>query len=154
MRIRRARGEDQPALIALWLNLVEYHRRLTPDFPALPGIRDVIASEVRRGAKRDSCRLFVAEDAECLVGFLFAEIESVSPISPEPAPAWIHELWVEPEMRRAGIGGRLLAEAEAFFGSRRVARLSVRVESANAAGLEFWERRGFAERARILERKA
>ena len=30
----------------------------------------------------------------------------------------------------------------------------LRVERANGAGLEFWERRGFVERARILERKA
>ncbi len=113
----------------------------------------MIASEVRRGVLRDSCRLFVAEEGANLVGFLFAEIETVSPVSPEPAPAWIHELWVEPDVRRRGVGARLLGEAEAFFGSRGVARLSVRVESANVAGLEFWARRGFGERARILERK-
>jgi ribosomal protein S18 acetylase RimI-like enzyme len=120
----------------------------------LPGIRDVIAGELRRGVQRDSCRLLVAEDEGRLVGFLFAEVESASPTSPEPPPAWIHEIWVEPDARRRGLGARLLAEAEAFFAARGVARLSVRVESANAAGLEFWQRRGFGERARILERKA
>jgi GNAT superfamily N-acetyltransferase len=113
----------------------------------------VIAGEVRRGVQRDSCRLFVVEEDERLLGFLFAEIETSSAPTPEPPPAWIHELWVVPDARRRGLGARLLEEAEAFFASRGVARLSVRVESANGAGLEFWERRGFAERARILERK-
>jgi GNAT superfamily N-acetyltransferase len=140
-------------VLELWLRLVEYHRRLTPEFPALPGIREVIASEVRRGVQRDSCRLFVADDAARLVGFLFAEVETSNAPTPEPPPAWIHELWVEPEARGAGVGARLLAEAEAFFKERGVARLSVRVESANDVGLEFWGRRGFSERARILERK-
>lgn len=113
----------------------------------------MIASEVRRGARRDSCRLFVAENDVRLLGFVFAEIEGAGPGASDPPPAWIHELWVEPEYRRRGIGGRLLAEAEAFFDARDVSRLSVRVESANRDGLEFWGRRGFAERARILERK-
>jgi GNAT superfamily N-acetyltransferase len=150
--IRRARAEDLPALLELWLGLVDYHRRLTPEFPAMAGIREVIASEIRRGVQRDFCRLYVADEGARLVGFLFAEVESTSSPS-EPPPAWIHELWVEPEARGAGIGARLLREAETFFAERGVARLSVRVESANEVGRSFWARHGFAERARILERK-
>ena len=151
-RIRRARGEDHAALVELWLHLVDYHRQLAPDFPVLPGIREVIAGEVRRGAQRDSCRLFVVEERGQLVGFLFAEIETPTTPSTEPPPAWIHELWLEPEARGRGLGAELLAEADAFFASRGVRRLSVRVETANGAGLEFWSRHGFLERARILER--
>ena len=120
----------------------------------MAGIREVIASEIRRGVQRDSCRLFVAEEEARVVGFLFAEIESSNSAPSEPPPAWIHELWVEPEARGAGTGARLLREAETFFAERGVARLSVRVESANEVGRSFWERHGFAERARILERKA
>ncbi len=153
-RIRRARAEDKPALLDLWLRLVEYHRRLTPEFPAMAGIREVIASEVRRGVQRVSSRLLVADDAARLVGFLFAEVETSNAPTTEPPSAWIHELWVEPERRGSGVGARLLREAETFFAERGVARLSVRVESANEVGRSFWERRGFAERARILERKA
>jgi len=139
-------------VLALWLQLIDHHRRLTQDYPVLPGIRDVIAAEIRRAAARDSCRLFVAELGERLVGFAFAEIEPAAGLSGEPPPAWIHELWVEPEQRGQGVAARLLAESDAFFSSRGVRRVSVRVESSNGAGLDFWTRRGFGERARILER--
>jgi GNAT superfamily N-acetyltransferase len=139
-------------VLALWLNLIDYHRDLSPEYPVMAGIRDVIASEIRRGAARERCRLFVAESDGRLVGFLFAEIEAGAGLGGEPPPGWIHELWVEPEERTRGVAALLLAESDAFFASRGVKRLSVRVESSNGAGLEFWTRLGFAERARILER--
>ena len=139
-------------MLALWLNLVSHHRTLSEDYPVLPGIASVIASEMRRAAARDTCRLLVAELESQLVGFLFAEIEAGAGPGAVPAPAWVHELWVEPLFREQGIAAQLLAESDAFFASRGVSRVSVRVESSNAAALEFWARRGFGERARILER--
>jgi ribosomal protein S18 acetylase RimI-like enzyme len=139
-------------VLALWLNLISHHRALSDDYPVLPGIASVITAELRRAAARDTCRLFVAELDGRLVGFLFAEIEVGAGPSAEPAPAWVHELWVEPAHRAQGIAAQLLAEGDAFFASRGVKRVSVRVESSNAAALEFWSRLGFGERARILER--
>ena len=139
-------------MLALWLNLIAHHRELSPDYPVMPGIASVIASEIGRAAARDLCRLIVAELESRVVAFLFAEVESGAGPSGEPPPAWIHELWVEPEYRAQGIAAELLAESDAFFASRGVKRVSVRVESSNAAGMEFWARLGFGERARILER--
>ena len=55
-------------------------------------------------------------------------------------------------VRSGEVAGQLLAESDAFFAARGVKRVSVRVESSNAPALEFWARRGFGERARILER--
>lgn len=136
----------------LWLNLIEHHRRLTPEYPVLAGIREVITNEIRRGCAREGCRLFVAERAGALIGFLFAEIEAGPGPGGEPPPAWIHELWVEPAERKHGVAAQLLVESDAFFARHGVRRLSVRVESSNAEGLAFWSRRGFGERARILER--
>ena len=131
---------------------MEHHQRLAPDYPVLAGIREVISSEIRRGGSRDNCRLFVAERDGRLVGFLFAEIESGGGPGGEPGTAWVHELWVEPEQRKRGIAALLIAESDAFFRARGVRRISVRVESSNGAGLDFWSRLGFGERARILER--
>ena len=139
-------------MLALWLKLIEHHRELSPEYPVLPGITSVIAREIRRAAARNSCRLIVAEHEDRLVGFLFAEVESGGGSSTESAPAWIHELWVEPEHREQGTAAQLLAESDAFFASRGVGRVSVRVESSNAAACDFWAQQGFGERARILER--
>jgi hypothetical protein len=50
------------------------------------------------------------------------------------------------------VAAQLLAGVDAFLAERGVRRVSVRVEGANEAGQTFWARRGFGERARILER--
>ena len=99
-------------MLALWLNLISHHRALSDDYPVLPGIAAVISSELRRAAARDSCRLFVAELEGELVGFVFAEIEGGAGPGAEPAPAWVHELWVEPDQREQGVAGQLLEEGE------------------------------------------
>ncbi|HTO68688.1 MAG TPA: GNAT family N-acetyltransferase [Myxococcota bacterium] len=150
--IRSARAEDREALVALWLDLVEHHRRLgTADAPA-PSLRAALAEELARGIARERCRVLVAERDGAHVGFLFAEVEPAGRAGEPPAAGWIHELWVVPGERRNGIAAALVREADAFFAARGVRRVSVRVESANADALEYWARRGFVERARVLER--
>jgi len=150
--VRPARAEDHEAILAFWLDLIEHHRRLSPSSPSAPNLREVLANEIRRGTTRARCRLLVADRAGARLGFLFAEVEPVGG-SAELAPTgWIHELWVAPDERRRGVASALVAEADAFFAARGVRRLSVRVESANEEALRYWTRRGFAERARILER--
>ena len=150
--MRAARAEDHEVILAFWLELIEHHRRLAPaDAPAL-SLREVLAQEIRRGLARARCCVLVAERGPTPVGFLFAEVEPGGG-GADPSPlGWIHELWVVPGDRRRGVASALCAEADAFFRARDVRRVSVRVESGNAEALRYWGRRGFADRARILER--
>ena len=150
--MRAARAEDHEVLLAFWLELIEHHRRLAPADAPAPSLREVLAQEIRRGLARARCRVLVAERGERPVGFLFAEVEPGG-AGTEPSPlGWIHELWVVPGERRRGVASALCAEADAFFRARDVRRVSVRVESGNAEALRYWGKRGFADRARILER--
>jgi GNAT superfamily N-acetyltransferase len=137
-------------VLAFWLDLIEHHRRLAPMHAPQANLREVLAREVRRGSSRARCRILIAERSERRVGFLFAEVEPGG--ASEDAAGWVHELWVVPEERGHGVARAMLSEAEAFFSAHAVRRVSVRVESGNAEALRFWGRRGFGDRARILER--
>lgn len=155
--IRPAIAPDRDRIVALWLDLIEHHRRLDPSFPPLPGILRLLQREIRRGLRGGGCLVLVAESDAALLGFLFAEIESGG--SGRPAVAgtadgfgWVHEIYVEPGARLRGVGRALLEHAAEFFSGRGQTRVAVRVESGNPAALRFWERSGFRERARILER--
>jgi len=150
--VRAARVEDREGLLALWLDLVEHHRRLAPQEAPAPSLRSVLAEELARGIARSRCCVQVAERGGARVGFLFAEVEPSGRAGEAPPSGWIHELWVVPEQRRQGVAAALVAAADAFFAARGVTRVSVRVESANADALRYWSRRGFGERARVLER--
>ncbi len=152
-RIRRAAPGDRARLVSLWLDLVAHHRRLDPDYPAVPGIRDALQREIERGLTQPACGMWLAEAADEPVGFLFAEVEATGSPASGGGLAWIHELFVAPEARRRGIASRLVEAALAFFAERGSSRTAVRVESANSEGERFWRARGFGERARILERR-
>lgn len=151
--IRSAGAQDRHELLGLWLDLIEHHRRLDPDYPGLPGVREVLLREISRGLTDPSCQLGLAVPGPR--GFVFCEFEKAPALrsaGPLPASGWIHELYVVPEWRRRGLGGRLVDFATDFLETLGGARLSVRVESGNGPGLAFWERHGFAERERILRR--
>lgn len=148
VRVREATSDDVDNVVGLWIDLIAYHRSLDPDYPSLPSLRETLLAETSRGLRSKQCRVLVAESA---AGFAFTEVDARPGVA---SVGWIHELWVEPESRRRGVGRALVAAAEAFFDEGGGARLSVRVEGANREGLRFWERLGFAERARILERGA
>jgi ribosomal protein S18 acetylase RimI-like enzyme len=150
--VRAARLDDHAAILEFWLDLVEHHRRIAPVYASAPNLREVLAAEIQRGSTRSRCRLLVAERAAQRIGFLFAEVEAGASSDDEAGAGWIHELWVAPEERGRGVASALLAEAGAFFSASGVRRVSVRVESGNADALRYWMRRGFGDRARILER--
>jgi len=131
--------------VALWIDLVQHHRRLDPDYPATPGIRAALGRELDRGLKGAGCRVYVAESDTGLAGFVFAEVE-------DGGIGWIHELFVVEDERRQGLAGRLVDRALLFLGERGAARHSVRVERLNEGGTRFWEAQGFLPRATIFEK--
>ena len=151
--IRVARRADRDAVLALWLDLVAYHRQLDPDYPLPSGLRASLQRELERVLRSPHCSVWVAQEDGELAGFLLAELEARRPSIPSGVRScWIHELFVSPEWRRRGIGRALVQHAEQFFESRGAGRPAVRVVSGNRAALRFWERAGFSEKARILER--
>ncbi len=152
-RVRPAGSRDSEALLGLWLDLVLHHRRLDPDYPSLPGIREALLGEVERGLRAPGCQIWLAEDDGAPVGFLFAELDGPEGGASSGGSGWIHELYVEPDWRRQGLARALVDEASAFFDERGRSRFSVRVESANQEGLSFWRELGLEERARILEKR-
>lgn len=132
---------DRSALRSLWLELIEHHRRLDCEFPPARGIESVLEREIGRAVAGPDVRAFVAdgEDGAAPVGFLLAEIM--------PDAGWIHELFVVPAQRRAGIGRALLSLADRWFETRRVTRRCVRVEQANEEALSFWRAAGYVDDA-------
>jgi ribosomal protein S18 acetylase RimI-like enzyme len=149
--VRPMRAAEAESVLELWIDLVDHHRRLDPSHPGSGGLLPALRRELARALREPDCQVLVAEVERRVCGFLLAEIEHEGKEEAPPG-GWIHELYVDPAWRGRGLGSQLVARAEAFFAERTGSRVCVRVEARNAEGLRFWERRGFAERARILER--
>ena len=154
MEIRSARASDRGAILSLWLDLIEHHRRLDPGYPSLPGARERLLAEIARGLRMNSCCIGMAEAEGKPIGFVFAEVcRSDRPAQAGAGESWIHELYVDPDWRQRGVGDALVKHADAFFRERGVDSLSVRVEVANQDATRFWAARGFRDRARVLTRE-
>lgn len=150
VRIRDARPSDRPALLRLWSELIAHHRDLAPGALRADTSRNGLSEEIDRGTRSESCRVWIAEADGEAVGFLFVEAPA-TPTSALP-PGWIHEAYVRPGHRGAGVGAGLVREGIEWLRSRGVRRVSVRVEAANGEAHRFWVRHGFDDRARVLER--
>lgn len=60
---------------------------------------------------------------------------------------WLYSVGVHPEARRAGIGARLVREAERALAARGCPKVNLQVLAGNEAGMEFWRRAGYAQDA-------
>lgn len=119
-RVRPARAEDCPALVALWRRSCE----AAYDF-LTPGDLDAIEEQVRRLLPAVE-ELWLAEACGRPVGFLGG------------AGNHVDMLFVAPEWFRRGVGTLLLAHARRLHGP-----LTLEVNEDNPAGLAFYRAQGF-----------
>jgi ribosomal protein S18 acetylase RimI-like enzyme len=66
---------------------------------------------------------------------------------------WVSDLWVRKDVRRIGVGGRLLAEAEREIRSRGHETFRLRVVKSNIRAVHFYETQGWRVRREFPHEK-
>lgn len=142
--IRAAQAGDVPAILPLVAKICALHESWDP---ARFGMRaDVVKMYERWLPERASdpkSVLLVAESAGRIVGYIVGSTEKTIPIYALSEIGYLHDLWVEPEMRGRGVGSRLVDAAVEKF--RAIGVRQVRGETAqkNEAARRLVERLGF-----------
>jgi ribosomal protein S18 acetylase RimI-like enzyme len=131
--IRPYRDDDLGAVIALW-------RDCDLTRPWNPPERDIAFC---RGSGHGA--IFIAEAAEKLIGTVMTGHDGHR--------GWIYYLAVDPACRRAGLGARLVAHAEAWLGDRGVPKVMLLIRETNTAVRGFYEGLGYGEEPRLLMTK-
>jgi GNAT superfamily N-acetyltransferase len=123
--IRPATADDVPGVLPMVRAICDLHQRHDPQrFKVRPDVLERYAKWLPERAADPRSVFLVAEQhagtdapaqaaparARTLVGFTVGTIEPEVPIFWVPECGWIHDLWVEPEQRRAGVA-RALAQA-------------------------------------------
>ncbi|MFH1978174.1 MAG: GNAT family N-acetyltransferase [Candidatus Aenigmatarchaeota archaeon] len=65
----------------------------------------------------------------------------------------IDNVFVKGEYRRAGIGKKMMEEAEKYFKKKKIDKMRVKVTLTNIASLNLCKKLGFEEKRLILEKK-
>ncbi|MHC4715164.1 MAG: GNAT family N-acetyltransferase [Planctomycetota bacterium] len=142
--IRPAVSGDLPAIGALWLEMMEYHRALDPHFVAAPDGEEKWLEHVAGKLDDEKWWLAVAEKDGVLVAYCTACEQELAPVFLNRRIGFISDLAVTAACRRSGIGKRLTQAALDRFASRGIARVEVNVATTNPVSTAFWRKMGFA----------
>lgn len=89
--------------------------------------------------ERGGRRIWVAEAAGTLVGFVTAQQWAPLPIFAASEEVYVDELYVVPASRKQGVGRLLIGTVEAWGTELGAGRLRLGVLASNAGGQRFWE---------------
>ena len=143
--IRRAKARDMAFIVELWKKLAREMADCDERY-ALRSEAEIIWAKWAGERLRDqaSCVL-VAEAGADYVGYLLGHIGEAQPIFKQRTYAVITDVFVDPELRRKGIGRRLVEEAVSFFKSREISHVRASVLVKNETARPFWQKLGFGD---------
>src|SRR5262249_10455275 len=104
---------------------------------------EVYMSRMREETESGRAAVFVADEGDRIVGFVFAGVEDESWNEMRDAAGFVHDLIVDESHRRAGIGSALVHAALDWFGARGIARIMVWTAPPNVAAQRLFDRLGF-----------
>jgi ribosomal protein S18 acetylase RimI-like enzyme len=158
--IDRGGVDDVPALRDLWLELHHHHADVAPQSGEF--VDDETSWRVRSASYREwlaDPRSFVllARAGDRLVGYALVRVMEAGP---DLADSWrvpdviaeIETMLVTTEVRRAGLGSRLLDEIDAELERQGITEVIVGLMPGNDGAQRLYERRGFQRRWLVLAR--
>lgn len=153
MDIRRAGQEDVPGLQRLWIEFMDHHSRLDPDYTRRDDAVTNWSTYLESKFDDESAAVFVAADEKRLLGYIGALVRAYPPVYTLQTYGYIEEIAVTRRFRRQGIGSGLWSAAERWLLSRGVERIKVAIDVANPESRGFFRSRGFVENTETLIRR-
>ena len=139
--IRRADKNDDPAILGLWAQLIQYHRSIEAfrsqrwQIPPEEAIRPPLTAAWEQPGTRAA---FVAEAEGKVLGFVYTELKEGG-----HCPANINALFVQADGRSGGAGQGLLDAALDWCRSHGASEVSLDCIWPNDLARRFYEKRGF-----------
>jgi ribosomal protein S18 acetylase RimI-like enzyme len=145
MRVRQAKPEDVPELVALFEELDQMQRDWRV-FTPRPGFYDEVGKSYSAAMRRDREVVLVAEDDDGeVVGMAYGEVNVPSRFSDERALE-LSGVVVRSGYRGKGAGRELVREAARFASAHGVPWVTLKTFAPNEGSMEFWRGLGFTPR--------
>ena len=143
VKIREAVMEDVPAIVEIWKELMDFHKRLDAIFSRSAtghkGFAEFLTSNMEN---EDSCVL-VAADGEHIVGYCQATISKYPPVLVREKYVEIFDMAVTEKYQRLGIGRMIIDVLRRWYADKDVDRIELKYLTANKSAEEFWTKMGF-----------
>ena len=141
--VRKAIEEDVPALVELWIEMMDLHRELDLFFSRTATGHERWAELVTGHMSKEKSCVFVAECRGRVAGYCAAFIEENPAVIETVQYGSFQELSVSSKYRRRGVGAELVKAMLQWFRERKIERVEVRVAVHNELSTAFWRKMGF-----------
>ena len=142
--IRRATDDDIGAIVELWKEMMDFHKRRDRFFTRLEKGHDKFAEFMRTNISDGDRCVLIAQKGDEILGYCQAIIEKHPPVLKTVEYGRISDLAIASSCRRMGIGKRLFKEAEKWFSAKGIKRIDVRIAVTNEISTRFWRKIGFS----------
>jgi ribosomal protein S18 acetylase RimI-like enzyme len=139
-----------PAVLGLWRQMMEHHRRLDARFATSPHGPQAFEGYVRKCLRSRSCRVLVAEEEDRVAGYAIVTILENQKVFALGRFGFVVELCVDESARRQGIGRRLWEAAVAWCREKGVTVVQMNVSTLNEEARRFWRSVGCREYLEVL----
>jgi ribosomal protein S18 acetylase RimI-like enzyme len=150
--IRAARAEDYGALCELFESVDALHRSRFPSWFQRPEGPARDEEYILRQIEEPDARLYIAEAEGQIVGFVSAFVRD-TPSVPILVPrrfAFVDNLFVREDLRRAGIGRALMTQVEQWALAQEASEMELTVYEFNIDAIEFYRGLGYATTSRRM----
>lgn len=145
VRVRSATMEDLPAILPMVGKTCAFHQRIAPaKYPFLPEPEKRYGRWLTAQVNAPRSVFLAAELDGKVVGFLIADVEEEIPIYKVKEFGFAHDMWVEEDARRHGVGKALMLEMVARFRAMGVKQIRLDVVAGNEAAEKLFASIGFA----------
>jgi GNAT superfamily N-acetyltransferase len=141
--IRKADAKDIPAIIVLWKELMDFHKKLDSYFTRSAMGHKRFADYLKKHIHSRNFRVLVATDEEQMVGYCLTKISKYPPVYKKQKYADIFDLAVTKKYRGCGIGTMLIKSVLQWCAKRNISCFEVRYSTKNEMSSGFWSKMGF-----------
>jgi ribosomal protein S18 acetylase RimI-like enzyme len=141
--LRKATVNDIPAIIELWKELMDFHKKRDPFFTRAADGEEVFGQYLEKNINSETACVYVAIIGGTIVGYCQGALEKHPPILAETDYGHVLDFVVSADYRRTGVGERLCKALLGWFVLKGVHRLEVRHSEFNESASRFWAKMGF-----------
>lgn len=145
--VRRGERRDLGALGRLGAMLMRAHYAFDPQrfLAPLQGAEQGYAAFLGSMLEVDDARVFVAEEANAIAGYIFVVLEPMSWKELRGPAGFIHDVAVAEESRRSGVATELMKVGIAWLRERGAPRVILWTAAPNEAARNLFRRIGFRD---------
>jgi len=141
--LRRATLDDIPAIVELWKEMMDFHKKRDPFFTRADDGEQAFGQYLEKNINSEAACIYVAIIGGTIVGYCLGTLEKHPPVLSVTDYGQVHDFAVTADYRRSGVGERLCNALQGWFVLKGVHRLEVHHSEFNEAASHFWEKMGY-----------